>query len=89
MAAVELWLAFGGGVALNISQSLRVQAKSLVPQHLIPVKDNLCEQLLYSLYCPSSNYNDPECICAHCQKVCTTKSLLKATFETFVTFESN
>ena len=30
-----------------------------------------------SLYCPPGNENDPEYVCAYCQKTCTTKASLK------------
>ena len=51
--------------------------ESLALQHECPVKYNLCEQLLYGLYCPSVKDKDHKCIFVYCQKICTTKTLLK------------
>ena len=30
-----------------------------------------------SLYCPSSENNDPKYVCGYCRKICTTKDLIK------------
>ena len=76
-------LAFGKGATFldpkkkNEKTKLRGFYESLPLQHLHPVNYNLCEQLLYNLYCPSSKDNDHQNVCAYCRKICTTKTLLK------------
>ena len=52
-------------------------SKSLSLKHMRPTRYKLCNTLPFDLYCPSVKFDDPEYVCAHCRKICTTKALLK------------
>lgn len=51
--------------------------ESLAFHNLRPVKYNLCKELQYDLYCPSSKDNDPGYVFSYCRKISTTKTLVK------------